>query len=150
MWPLKHPTVYRASRANRVGAVVTWVVAAASLFAWFVHKHFVFMAILPGRDLDDLPLRILWIVFIMMSVFVPFIGESITIGPEDVVLRGPFQRTRIRQCDIAGRRIERSGMAHFDVIVSRVRPDLTIQIPADIARDTAFAMWLRALPDLDH
>ena len=76
--------------------------------------------------------------------------ESLTIGPDEVVLQKVVGRIRIRQNDIVGRRrsfVERVG--YVDDIFSRQRPELSIRVPLGIKRDTLFNMWLHALPDLD-
>ncbi len=150
MWPLKQPKVYQASRASRIGMVVMWALCTAILASLYVHAGYRLLAILPSNRFDGMPLGLLWTLFWATSVGMFFRGESLTIAPDEVVLRQPFVRLRIRQDDIAGRRKERNGSYAFDVIVSRQRPDLAIAIPLAIPRDTALTMWLHALPDLDR
>lgn len=174
MWPLKHPKVYRESRGSRI-FVVVFCALLLSGAGWFLFKDLaersqyeaqqrVLTAVeekygieVQHRSDDDatflkviVAFKLLLLLFGVAAAIVSVYG-SLTIGPDEVVLRRPFLATvRIRQGDILGRRKRYADKGYsFDIIVSRQRPGVTIEVPGNLRRDTLFNMWLHALPDLD-
>lgn len=147
---LKHPKVYAVKRVHRLINAAMWFASALTIGSVYAHANYDFwrMASLDGDY--ELLLRPAFCAFLMTTCGAFFMRESLTIGPDEVVLQKVAGRIRIRQNDIVGSRrsyVERVG--YVDDIFCRQRPELSIRVPLGIKRDTLFNMWLHALPDLD-